>query len=172
MKSSLEPSPQSGSEPEYVQQPATVVALQDGWVTLSTIRLNTCQQCSMKAGCGQRMLNQASCDRSQIELPQPPDMPLNLGQEVQVAIPQGTFIRASLWVFLWPLLTMLIAAGLGQWLFASEAWIAISGLLGLLLGLLIMRRQVKIQERQSNWQPKIFPLPATPEQHEQIIKLS
>ena len=146
--------PSSG--PEYVQQPATVVALQDGWVTLSTIRLNTCAQCSMKAGCGQRMLNQATCDRSQIELPEPQDIKLTVGQEVQVAIPQGTFMRASLWVFLWPLLTMLLAASIGQWRFDSEAWVAISGLVGLLLGLLVMRRQVKAQEQESQWQPKII----------------
>lgn len=157
--------PSSG--PEYVQQPATVVALQDGWVTLSTIRLNTCAQCSMKAGCGQRMLNQAACDRSQIELPQPQDMELTVGQDVQVAIPQGTFIRASLWVFLWPLLTMLLGATLGQWWFDSEAWIAISGLIGLLLGLLIMRRQVKAQEQESQWQPKIIA-----HKDEQILEIS
>lgn len=150
------PSSESSSQPEYVQQPATVVAIQDGRVTLSTIRLNTCAQCSMKAGCGQRMLNQASCDRSQIELPEPQDLNLLIGQEVQVAIPQGTFIRASLWVFLWPLLTMLLAAALGQWLFSSEAWVAISGLLGLLVGLFVMRRQVRAHEQQSQWQPKIM----------------
>lgn len=110
----------------------------------------------MKAGCGQRMLNQASnCERSQIQLPMPKGMQLLVGQEVLVAIPQGTFIRASLWVFLWPLLTMLIGASLGQWLFATEAWVAISGLLSLLLGLFIMRRQVMAQEQSSQWQPKI-----------------
>lgn len=110
----------------------------------------------MKAGCGQRMLNQASnCERSQIQLPMPKDRQLHVGQEVLVAIPQGTFIRASLWVFLWPLLTMLIGASLGQWLFATEAWVAISGLLSLLLGLFIMRRQVMAQEQSSQWQPKI-----------------
>ena len=121
----------------------------------------------MKAGCGQRMLNQATCDRSQIELPQPQDIQLTVGQEVQVAIPQGTFIRASLWVFLWPLLTMLLGATLGQWWFDSEVWIAISGLIGLLLGLLIMRRQVKAQEQESQWQPKIIA-----HNDEQILEIS
>lgn len=162
-RSGTEPS----SQPEYVQQPATVVAIQDGRVTLSTIRLNTCAQCSMKAGCGQRMLNQATCDRSQIELPEPQDMDLTVGQEVQVAIPQGTFIRASLWVFLWPLLTMLLGAAVGQWLFAAEAWVAISGLIGLLMGLLIMRRQVKAQEQQSQWQPKIIAI-----DDQQVLEIS
>jgi len=143
-------------EPAFVEQPATVVSIQEATVTLSTIRLNTCQQCSMKAGCGQRMLNQASsCQRSQIELPKPAHVSLTIGQEVQVAIPQSTFIRASLWVFLMPLLVMFAAAYVAQYLALSEPAIAIVGLVGLGGGLLFMRRRMKSLQAHSQWQPHL-----------------
>ena len=119
--------PSSDTESAYIEQPATVVDLKDGLVTLSTIKLNTCQQCSMKAGCGQRLLNQASsCTRSQIELDKPDSLSLQVGQEVRVAIPQSTFIQASLWVFLVPLLCMLLGAYVAQTLLESEPAIALS----------------------------------------------
>lgn len=146
----------SGTESAYVEQPATVVDLKDGIVTLSTIKLNTCQQCSMKAGCGQRLLNQASsCKRSQIELDQPDSLSLQVGQEVRVAIPQSTFIRASLWVFLVPLLCMLSGAFVAQNLLQSEAAIALTGLAGLGLGILLMRRRMHAFQQHAYWQPHI-----------------
>lgn len=148
--------PSSDTESAYVEQPATVVDLKDGLVTLSTIKLNTCQQCSMKAGCGQRLLNQASsCTRSQIELDKPDSLSLQVGQEVRVAIPQSTFIQASLWVFLVPLLCMLLGAFVAQALLQSEAAIAITGLLGLGVGILIMRRRMHSLQQHSHWQPHI-----------------
>ena len=148
--------PSSHTEAAYVEQPATVVDLKDGMVTLSTIKLNTCQQCSMKSGCGQRLLNQASnCTRSQIELDKPDSLSLQVGQEVRVAIPQSTFIQASLWVFLVPLLCMLLGAFMAQTLLQSEAAIAISGLLGLGLGILLMRRRMHALQQDAQWQPHI-----------------
>ncbi|HCH22994.1 MAG TPA: hypothetical protein DE179_01685 [Oceanospirillaceae bacterium] len=165
-----EPSHEHALEPAFVEQPATVVAIRETTVTLSTIRLNTCQQCSMKAGCGQRMLNQASsCQRSQIELPKPADLALSIGQEVQVAIPQSTFIQASLWVFLVPLLVMFVAAYAAQYLAFSEPVIAIVGLLGLGVGVLFMRRRMQSLQTHSRWQPHL--VVAKVEAAVQVLKL-
>ena len=157
-------------EPAFVEQLATVVSIQETTVTLSTIRLNTCQQCSMKAGCGQRMLNQASsCQRSQIELPKPADLALSIGQEVQVAIPQSTFVRASMWVFLMPLLVMFAVAYVAQYMALSEPTIAISGLMGLAAGLLLMRRRMKSLQGHSQWQLHL--VAATAEASVQVLEL-
>lgn len=158
-------------EPAFVEQPATVVSIQETTVTLSTIRLNTCQQCSMKAGCGQRMLNQASsCQRSQIELSKPADLVLSIGQEVQVAIPQSTFLRASMWVFLMPLLVMFAAAYVAQYMALSEPVIAIVGLTGLAAGLLLMRRRMKSLQSHSQWQPHL--VVASAQASVQVLELS
>jgi sigma-E factor negative regulatory protein RseC len=140
----------------YVEQPATVIALKDATVTLATIRLSTCQQCAMKAGCGQRMLNQASsCERSQIELGRPQYLSLQVGQAVRVAIPQSIFIRASLWVFVVPLLGMFLGAFAAQNWFLSESAVSLSGVAGLVLGLLLMRQRMRAVQRHSQWQPHI-----------------
>ncbi|MDP6969486.1 MAG: SoxR reducing system RseC family protein [Gammaproteobacteria bacterium] len=147
----------SHTQSAYVEQPATVVALQGATVTLSTIRLNTCQQCAMKVGCGQRMLLQAAgCERSQIELSPPANLPLQVGQEVRVAIPQSTFIRASLWVFMVPLLGMLLGAFIAQNWFYSEPAIALSGVVGLGVGVLLMRQRMRALQRHAQWQPHII----------------
>ena len=146
----------AATQPAYVEQPATVVALRNTKVTLSTIRLNTCQQCVMRAACGQRILAQASsCQRSYIELGAPAKLSLQVGQEVRVAIPQSTFIRASLWVFLVPLLMMLLAASVAQqWLY-SEPAIVCSGLAGLMAGILLMRQRMRALAQHTKWQPRI-----------------
>ena len=140
----------------YVYQTATVVSVTSTTVTLATIRLNTCQQCVMKAGCGHRLLNKTQdCEKSQIKLPHPVDRILLLGQDVTIAVPQHTFLLASIWLFLVPLLLMLTSALVVQMWVVDELYIVGAGLFGLLLGLFLMRSRIAVMQNNQSWQPFI-----------------
>jgi sigma-E factor negative regulatory protein RseC len=147
----------------YLRQAAQVVALDADTVTISTVPLYACQGCAMKAGCGQQLLYRAAfCDRQPMSLPRPANIALQVGQHVQVAIPQSTMINACLRVFLLPLLTMLVMAGLAQWWF-DEWLVVLCGLIGLLLGLLLMVSSVRKMSHRADWQPHLITRPkATP----------
>ncbi|MFQ3212104.1 SoxR reducing system RseC family protein [Candidatus Njordibacter sp. Uisw_039] len=149
----------SNAQDSMIEQVAHVHAIDQTTVWLDTIRLSTCNSCSMKSGCGQRLMNQATdCKRSRIELPLPQDMALNVGDEVVLGIPQKAFIKASLLTFAMPLMIMLAFASLAQWGALSEPAAVVAALLGLGLGLLLLRwySQSDAVLSSNQWQPMIL----------------
>ena len=149
----------SNAQDSMIEQVAHVHAIDQNSVWLDTIRLSTCNSCSMKSGCGQRLMNQATdCKRSRIELPLPQDMALNVGDEVVLGIPQKAFIKASLLTFAMPLMIMLAFASLAQWGALSEPAAVVAALLGLGLGLLLLRwySQSDAVLSSNQWQPMIL----------------
>lgn len=149
----------SNAQDSMIEQVAHVHAIDQTTVWLDTLRLSTCNSCSMKSGCGQRLMNQATdCKRSRIELPVPRDMALNVGDEVVLGIPQKAFIKASLLTFAMPLMIMLAFASLAQWGFLSEPATVAAALCGLGLGLLLLRwySQSDAVLSSNQWQPVIL----------------
>ena len=149
----------SNAHDSMIEQVAHVHAIDQSSVWLDTIRLSTCKSCSMKSGCGQRLMNQATdCKRSRIQLPMPLAMSLSVGDEVVLGIPQNAFIKASLLTFAMPLVSMLGCTLLAQWLRLSEPVTVIVALLGLGLGLLLLRwySQSDSVVNSNQWQPVIL----------------
>ena len=151
--------PSSDIQNSMIEQVAHVQAIDQISVWLDTLRLSTCNSCSMKSGCGQRIMNQATdFKRSRIELPVPQHMALNVGDEVVLGIPQKAFIKASVLTFAMPLLWMLACALLAQWLTLSEPTTVVAALFGLGLGLLFLRwySQSEAVLTSNLWQPVIL----------------
>ena len=164
--------PSSDIQNSMIEQVAHVQAIDQTSVWLDTLRLSTCNSCSMKSGCGQRLMNQATdCKRSRIELPIPQFMTLNVGDEVVLGIPQKAFIKASVLTFAMPLVWMLACALLAQWLTLSEPATVVAALLGLGLGLLFLRwySQSEAVLASNQWQPVI--LRQQPSEYVQALQL-
>ena len=164
--------PSSDIQNSMIEQVAHVQAIDQTSVWLDTLRLSTCNSCSMKSGCGQRLMNQATdCKRSRIELPIPQYMTLNVGDEVVLGIPQKAFIKASVLTFAMPLVWMLACALLAQWLTLSEPATVVAALLGLGLGLLFLRwySQSEAVLTSNQWQPVI--LRQQPSEYVQALQL-
>lgn len=150
------------SEP-MIEQVAQVHALDQDSIWLDTVRLSTCNSCSMKTGCGQRLMNQATdCKRSRIQLPNPTHLKLQVGDEVVLGVPQKAFIKASLLTFAMPLMVMLLAAISAQLLGAAEPIVVICAIAGLGLGLAFLRLYSRAMTASDNgqashqWQPVIL----------------
>lgn len=104
---------------------------------------STCGSCSASSTCGQGVLQRwfarksrcypVACERSDVEL-------LAVGQWVEVEIPEGTLTRASLLLFVLPLLAMLVGAALGDALFGHELAVGLGGLAAFFAGLWLVRR--------------------------------
>ena len=164
--------PSSDIQNSMIEQVAHVQAIDQTSVWLDTLRLSTCNSCSMKSGCGQRLMNQVTdCKRSRIELPIPQYMTLNVGDEVVLGIPQKAFIKASVLTFAMPLVWMLACALLAQWLTLSEPATVVAALLGLGLGLLFLRwySQSEAVLASNQWQPVI--LRQQPSEYVQALQL-
>ena len=149
----------SNAQDSMIEQAAHVYSIDQTTVWLDTLRLSTCNSCSMKSGCGQRLMNQATdCKRSRIELPVPSTMSLSVGDEVVLGIPQKAFIKASLLTFAMPLIMMLAFALLAQWGGLSEPLTVMTALVGLSFGLLLLRWYSQSDAMLSSnlWQPVIL----------------
>lgn len=149
----------SNAQDSMIEQVAHVHAIDQAIVWLDTIRLSTCNSCTMKSGCGQRLMNQATdCKRSRIQLPVPHNLILAVGDEVVLGIPPNAFIKASLLTFAMPLVTMLLCAILAQWQGFSEPVTVVFALFGLGLGLLLLRwySQSEAVLSSNQWQPVIL----------------
>ena len=165
--------PSSDIQNSMIEQVAHVQAIDQTSVWLDTLRLSTCNSCSMKSGCGQRLMNKATdCKRSRIELPVPQHMALNVGDEVVLGIPQKAFIKASVLTFAMPLLWMLACALLAQWLTLSEPTTVVAALFGLGLGLLFLRwySQSEAVLASNLWQPVI--LRQQPSEYGQVLQFT
>lgn len=146
-----------------IEQVAQVHALDQDSIWLDTVRLSTCNSCSMKTGCGQRLMNQATnCKRSRIQLANPTHLKLQVGDEVVLGVPQKAFIKASLLTFAMPLMMMLLAAIGAELLGAAEPLVVIFAIVGLGLGLAFLRYYSRAMTASSNgqvshqWQPVIL----------------
>tara|TARA_B100000780_G_scaffold195988_1_gene138323 strand:+ start:809 stop:1321 length:513 start_codon:yes stop_codon:yes gene_type:complete len=149
----------SKAQDSMIEQVAHVQAVDQASVWLDTLRLSTCNSCSMKSGCGQRLMNQAiNCKRSRIELPVPHNIALSVGDDVVLGIPQKAFIKASLLTFAMPLIIMLITASLAQWWANSEPLTVVAAIVGLGLGLFLLRwySQSDTLLNSNQWQPVIL----------------
>ena len=159
----------SNPQDSMIEQVAHVQAIDQTSVWLDTLRLSTCNSCSMKGGCGQRLMNQATnCKRSRIELPVPRDMLLSVGDEVVLGIPQKAFIKASLLTFAMPLILMLVFAAVAQWWTVSEPVAVVAALCGLGSGLMLLRwySQSEAVLNSNQWQPVILRQQGAPQVQE------
>ncbi|MGY8862838.1 MAG: SoxR reducing system RseC family protein [Pseudomonadales bacterium] len=145
----------SNAQSCMIEQVAHVHAIDQTTVWLETLRRATCDSCT----CGQRLLNEgADTAHSRIELPIPKNMTLNVGDEVVLGVHQKAFIKASLLTFVMPLIIMLACAVLAQWLALSEPLTVVAALLGLGLGLFLLRwySQNAAALGSDQWQPVIL----------------
>jgi len=74
------------------------------------------------------------------------DMQLGIGDEVMIAIDESLLLRASLLLYLLPLIALFTGAGIADWLLAdnnalyADLWIAGSALLGFLFILWLINK--------------------------------
>ena len=104
---------------------------------------STCGDCNASDTCGQGVLSRwferkarcyaVECDRDQAAL-------LNVGRWVEVEIPEGVLSKASMLVFMLPLLCMLAGAALLNALYGHELGVALGGAFAFWLGLLLVKK--------------------------------
>ncbi|ENU1228909.1 MULTISPECIES: SoxR-reducing system protein RseC [Providencia] len=127
-----------------VKEWATVVRWQNGRALLRYGSSSGCGSCSARKTCGSYALSKIG-PNTEHELEIAIEQPLVEGQKVEVGIPEGSLIRSALLVYLTPIFGLFIFAGLAQAFDFEQLWIAISGVIGGIIGFYVARRLA------SNW---------------------
>lgn len=117
-----------------ITETGRVVAVESDKVWVQTIRQSTCQSCSARQGCGQRLLAGVSGGKANQVLVDN-TLGARLGDEVTLAIAESALLEASLWVYALPLALLVTGTIVAQWLVPETESVAIAGaVLGLAAG--------------------------------------
>ncbi len=141
-----------------LQETGRIIDIEANALWVETMRHSTCNACAAKKGCGQRLLSKITGQSMQLRvLVNPEDINrYQIGGHVVLGIPEGVVVKASLFVYLLPLLLMMVFSGFAHTLAANEAVSVLSGLAGLLLGGLCIHFHSNYCKNDSTLQPIVL----------------
>lgn len=140
-----------------IEERATVVRsdLSTVWVEVS--RRSACAACASASTCGQKRLNDWFPGKK-IEVPI--DNPLKLivssGQEVWVGLDEGALTSASIVVYLFPLIGLILLSLLASFFQFSELFQIVSAMLGFISGLVVSRIVGTQRVATGEYQPRLL----------------
>ena len=125
-----------------IEELAVVVKIENRQVWVESGQNSTCGGCQQKASCTTNALGSVLKKKS---VPVDSDIQLKTGDEVMVAIDESLLLRASLLLYLLPLLALFTGAGIADWFLADNApyadlWIAGSAFLSFLFSLWLINK--------------------------------
>lgn len=125
-----------------IEENAVVAKIENGQVWVESKQGSGCSGCQQKASCSTSALSKLVKKRS---VAVDSAFKLNVGDEVVVGIEEGILLRASLMLYLLPLIFMFLGGGLGSWLIPQnfefrELLIAGSAIGSLLLSLMLINK--------------------------------
>ncbi len=142
---------------DMLEQSAKVVAIEKDQVLAEIIRANSCNQCSARYGCTQRLINQTTrCRTSQVLVINPTHMSLQPQDIIVLGIPRSAFLIVSAWVYLVPLLLLITSAGAASLLGWPEGSVIVTALLALFLGFILLRWYSNQASQNQSFQPIIL----------------
>lgn len=135
-----------------------IVSIEAEGVWVDTIRKTACGSCKAEKGCGQSLMSKMDGHSSYIWVLLAGRSPDNyqLGDEIQIGVPEDVVARGALIIYVVPLLALVTATTAGHLLFVNEVATIFSGFAGLLLGGLIVRWHSWRNRHNSDLQPVLI----------------
>ncbi|USE39063.1 SoxR reducing system RseC family protein [Endozoicomonas sp. SCSIO W0465] len=110
-----------------IEEQGRVVAVESDFVWVETIRQSSCSSCSAQNGCGQHLSEKYRADTSFSYIKAISPWVVKEGDRVVVGIPEGSLLKASFLIYLFPLLLMMAGIwlssvmGFADWLLLLSA---------------------------------------------------
>ncbi len=123
-----------------IEEVVRVSRIEQGEIWIEANRQSACASCSSKQSCGQGTLSEWGSGNSvQLPVTNPTGLHPDVGQQVVVGLEEASLVKASLMIYLVPLLALVVLALVARALDASEGWQVLAGGVGLALGFLLVR---------------------------------
>ncbi|CAD5109114.1 SoxR reducing system RseC family protein [Zestomonas carbonaria] len=139
-----------------IEETGRVVAVESGAVWVETLRKTTCSSCAANAGCGQGLMDKLGIGARRGHVRALCDLNLAVGDPVVIGVREDLLVRASLLVYLWPLLAFFAFAVLADCLALAEPLIILSGLGGFALAGFAVRRHSRRMANDPASQPVVL----------------
>ncbi|UOA07866.1 SoxR reducing system RseC family protein [Methylobacter sp. S3L5C] len=125
-----------------IEELAVVVKIENHQVWVESGQNNACGGCQQKASCTTNAIGSVLKKKS---VPVDCNIQLKTGDEVMVAIDENLLLRASLLLYLTPLIALFTGAGIADWMLPdndryADLWIACSALLCFVLSLWLINK--------------------------------
>jgi sigma-E factor negative regulatory protein RseC len=125
-----------------IEELAVVVKIENHQVWVESGQNSACGGCLQKAACTTNILGSVLKKKS---VPVDSEIQLNTGDQVMVAIDENLLLRASLLLYLLPLVALFSGAGIADWLLVDtvgyrDLWMAGSALLSFLFILWLINK--------------------------------
>lgn len=139
---------------------ATVIAVEQGTVTVSCQQQTSCGHCASRDSCGTGIVTKAIPGRAhQVMLAT--DKPLTIGEVVEIGLSEKSMLSSALLVYIVPLLFLVVGAVVGQWWFVdlastSELGVIITSMVSAAIGLLLARQYAKRLDGNSDYEPSLI----------------
>ena len=141
-----------------VKETTTIVAIEPGYLWVEGVQSSTCGSCTARAGCGHRLLAgiKAQTSRLRVLLSTDDKTDYKIGEELQISIPDDVVVKSSLFIYLFPLLGLLLAAGMADYWFGKELVTISAGIIGLAVGGVLVRVISDHLRNESRFQPSVI----------------
>lgn len=137
-----------------IEEHGRVVDVDADGIWVEVHKQSACAGCSAKAGCGQRLVAEATAGKRVVVCVENPNRrPVAVDDAVVIGIAEGAFMKASLLLYLIPLLTLFTLAGLVSQTGVAEGFVILAALVGLLLGLGLVRLIGRHWQRSRDYHP-------------------
>ncbi|WP_062269603.1 SoxR reducing system RseC family protein [Endozoicomonas arenosclerae] len=122
-----------------IEEEGRVVAVEQGAVWVETIRKSTCSSCSARNGCGQNLLEKYRASKQQAYIRATSEWSIDEDDRVIIGIPESALMKASLLVYLMPLIFMMGSLWLANAVGWNDLLTALSAMAGLAAGFIPVR---------------------------------
>ena len=141
-----------------IKETTTIVDVKPDCLWVEGVQGSTCGSCVARAGCGHRLLarGQAPAPRVRVLLGTNDDAAYTIGEDVAIGIPEDVVVKGSLFIYLCPLLGLLLSAGLVEYWFARELLTTCAGIMGLVFGGLLVRLVSSLLNDRRSLQPVVL----------------
>lgn len=123
-----------------IQEAGKVVDIDSQGVWVETVRQSACSSCAARNGCGQKLLASVGQGKRFIfKVNNPDNLSVSADDNVLIGIEEGSFLKATLFMYAAPLLMLFVGALLAEILGLSEGYMIFVSFAFLILGFVFVR---------------------------------
>ena len=124
-----------------IKEMTTIVEVESDCLWVEGVQQSTCGSCKARAGCGQRLLSGLQVKPSRVRVLYGDDdkRKYQIGQQIQIGIPEEIVVKGALFIYLCPLLGLFLFSGIADYSMGLE-WLTIClGIVGFCMGGVVVR---------------------------------
>lgn len=153
-----------------VEESGIILSVSQGLAEVETVRTSSCTACQAKSACGHHAIAKVSSS-NRMRMMVTDTFDSQVGQEVVVGIPEDTLLKASVLMYLVPLLGLVLGATLPGTVNENPIFAALGSVMGLGAGLYFARKASLKHVNDPDFQPKILSIKTKPIQNIDVIQL-